>query len=69
VAQIVINDLPENADLDDAAMRTILGGQRLANPGSQRTQSLIVDRLMRPVGTLLPQIGLGSGYLGSRKLR
>ena len=67
MARIVINDLPENADLDDEAMRTILGGQRLGNPGAPHSQTLILDRLMRP-GTLLPQIGLGTGFLGSRKL-
>ena len=70
MAYIVINDLPENAELDETAMRKVLGGSRsqgfgLMHSGSQ-PRTLMLDRLTRP-NRILPQIGLGSGYLGSNK--
>ncbi len=67
MAQIVIHDLPENAELDDAAMLKILGGRPTQGFGLQQPQTLILDRLAQ-ADFILPQIGLGSGFLGSKNL-
>ncbi len=67
MAQIVIHDLPENAELDDAAMRKILGGRPTPRFGLQQPQTLILDRLTQ-ADSILPPIGLGSGFLGSKNL-
>ena len=71
MAYIVVNDLPENADLDDAAMRKVLGGSRTQGFGlmhsASQPRTLIMDRLTQP-NRILPQIGLGAGFLGSNKL-
>jgi hypothetical protein len=70
MAYIVINDLDENAELDEAAMRKVLGGSRsqgfgLMYSGAQ-PRTLMLDRLAQ-ANRILPQIGLGPGYLGSNK--
>ena len=71
MAQIVIEDLVESAELDDAAMRKVLGGSRWQGAGlmhaASQPRTLILDRLNRP-NKILPQIGLGAGFLGSHKL-
>lgn len=68
MARIVIEDLPENAELDDAAMRKVLGGSRARGTAligsAQPPRTLILDRLQRG-NRILPQIGLGTGALGS----
>ena len=69
MAQIVIQDLEENTELDLEAIRNIVGGR--SAPGFRLLQSgprTLLDRRSMESGSLLPQLGLGAGFLGHGKL-
>lgn len=69
MARISIQDLEENTELDREAIRDIVGGR--ATPGFglfQARPRTLLDRRSTQGGSLLPQIGLGEGFLGHEKL-
>lgn len=66
MSTIVIRDLDENAELDNAAMRQIIGGR--ASPGLgvlHAKPKTLLDRRTIEGDSVLPRIGLGGGFLGS----
>lgn len=68
MANIVINDLDDSAELDQDAMRMIAGGRRgSAGPGLLQTQPRsLLDRDSIEGNSILPKIGLGEGFLGGK---
>ena len=69
MAQIVIQDLAESAELDEAAMREVFGGRAVPGYGrlEHRPLSLLDERFTGP-DSVLPTIGLGTALLGGKKL-
>lgn len=72
MAQIVIQDLMESTELDDAAMRKVFGGRATQGYGLLETRplSLLDQRFAQPTlampGVVTP--GLGPGLPASRFL-
>ncbi|MEL7538140.1 MAG: hypothetical protein AAFZ58_01870 [Pseudomonadota bacterium] len=66
MANIVIRDLDENAELDNAAMREILGGRPGHGLSSAQDRALAMTQSpLQNQDDFLPKIGLGVGFLGS----
>lgn len=67
MAKIVIRDLDDNAELDQHAMRQIVGGRASSGLGLLQTRpQTLLDRRSLEGDTILPQIGLGVGLLGDK---
>jgi hypothetical protein len=68
MANIVIQDLDDSAELDQEAMRKITGG-RSSLPGlglQQARPQTLLDRRSIEGDAVLPKIGLGAGFLGGK---
>ncbi len=68
MAKIVIQDLDDSAELDQDALRKIVGGRRATSqPGLFQSQpQSLLDRRSIESDSVLPKIGLGDGFLGSK---
>ena len=68
MANLVIKDLDDSAELDRQAMRKVTGGRR-ATPGlglAQGPARSLLDISANERDSVLPKIGLGGGLLGGQ---